>query len=86
MDKIMGKLKHNYNAFQELRTKFLHKQCVISSFLPSFNEFHHNFHIFKISGTTILEPLRRRKKVTTRGIFQKSFSKYKKTSPKLVYS
>ena len=51
MGKIMGKLKHNYNAFPELETKFFHKQCDLWSFLPSFNEFHHNFHIFKILGT-----------------------------------
>ena len=66
MGKIMGKLKHNYNAFPELQTKFFHKQCVIRSFPPSFNEFHHNFHIFKISGTKISGTMR--KKVTTRGI------------------
>ena len=67
MGKIMGKLKHTYNAFPDLQTKFSHKQCVIWSFPPSFNEFHHNFHILQISGT-ILEILRMRKKVTTRGI------------------
>ena len=26
MGKIMDKLKHNYNAFPELQTKFFHKQ------------------------------------------------------------
>ena len=26
---IMDKVKHTYNAFPELRTKFFHKQCVI---------------------------------------------------------
>ena len=52
MGKIMGKLKHNYNAFPELET-------VIWSFPPSFNEFHHNFHILK---GTILEQLTMRKK------------------------
>ena len=67
MGKIMGKLKHNYNAFPKLQTKFVHKQCIIWSFPPSFNEFHHNFHILKISDT-ILEQLTMRKKVTTRGI------------------
>ena len=67
MGKIMGKLKHNYNAFPELQTKFFQKQFVIWSFPPSFNEFHHNFHIFKILGT-IVEQLTMRKKVTTRGI------------------
>ena len=56
----MGKLKHNYNAFKELRTSFFHKQCVIWSFPPSFNEFHHNLHVFQISGT-ILEILNRNK-------------------------
>ena len=52
MGKIMGKLKHNYNAFPELQSKFFHTQCVISSFPPSFNEFHHKLHIFKILGTS----------------------------------
>ena len=56
----MGKLKHNYNAFKVLRTRFFHKQCVIWSFPPSFNEFHHNLHLFQISGT-ILEILNRNK-------------------------
>ena len=51
MGKIMGKLKHNYNAFPELQTKFFDKKCVIWSFPPSFNEFHHKLPIFKISGT-----------------------------------
>ena len=58
----MGKLKHNYNAFKELRTTFFNKQCVIWSFPPSFNEFHHNLHFFQISGT-ILEILTMRKKL-----------------------
>ena len=58
----MGKLKHNYNAFKELRTRFFHKQCVIWSFPPSVNEFHHNLHVFQISGT-ILEILTMRKKL-----------------------
>ena len=56
MGKIMGNLKHTYNAFPELQTKFFHTQCVIWSSPPSFTEFHHDFHIFKISGT-ILEKL-----------------------------
>ena len=60
---IMDKLKHNYNAFPELQTKFFHKQWVIWSFPPSFKEFHHSFHIFKISGTSNNE-----EKVTTSGI------------------
>ena len=51
MDKIMGKLKRNYNALKELRTKFFHKQCVIWSFPASFDEIHHKFHILQISGT-----------------------------------
>ena len=67
MAKIMGKLKHNYNAFPELRTKFFHKQCAIWSFSPSFNEFRHKLHTFGISGT-ILEKLTMRIKVTTTGI------------------
>ena len=56
----MDKLKHDYNAFPELQTKFFHKQCVIWSFLPSFKEFHHSFHI---SSTINSE-----EKVTTSGI------------------
>ena len=72
MGKIMGKLKHIFNAFPDLQTMFFHKQCIIWSFPPSFNEFHHNFHILQISGT-ILEQLKMRKKVTTRGIFHKAF-------------
>ena len=64
MGKIMAKLKHNYNAFQELQTKFFVKQCVIWSFLPSFNEFHHKLYILKTSGT-IVEQLAMKKKVTT---------------------
>ena len=60
----MGKLKHNYNAFPELQTKFFQKQCMIRSFLQSFNEFHHKLYILKISGT-IVEQLAMRKKVTT---------------------
>ena len=51
MGKMMGKLKHKYNALKELRTKFFHKQCVIWSFLPSFDEFHHKLQILKILGT-----------------------------------
>ena len=47
--KIVGKLKHNYNAFKELRTKIFRKQCVIWSFSPSLNEFHHKLNIFKNS-------------------------------------
>ena len=51
MGKIMGKLKHNYNALKELRTKFFHKQCVIWSSPQSFDEIHHKLHILQISGT-----------------------------------
>ena len=29
LGKIIAQLKHNYNAFPELRTRFFHKQCVI---------------------------------------------------------
>ena len=58
----MGKLKHNYNAFKELRTRFFHKQCVIWSFPASFNEFHQYLHVFQISGT-ILEILTMKKKL-----------------------
>ena len=62
MGKIMGNLKHTYNAFPELQTKFFHKQCVIWSFPASFTEFHHDFHIFQISGR-ILEKLTMMKKL-----------------------
>ena len=62
MGKIMAKLKHNYNALPEPRTSFFQKQCAIWSFPPSFNEFPHNLHIFKISDT-ILEILTMRKKL-----------------------
>ena len=65
----MAKLKHNYNSFPELQTKFFHKQCVIWSFLPSFNEFHHKLYILKISGTFV-QQLPMRKKVTTPVISQ----------------
>ena len=67
MGKIMSKLKHKSNLFPQLQTKFVHKQYIIWLFPPSFNEFHHNFNILKIS-CTILEHLRMRKKVTTGGI------------------
>ena len=56
MGKIMGNLKHTYNALPELQSKFFHTQCVIWSFPASFTEFHHDFHILQISGT-ILEKL-----------------------------
>ena len=62
MAKIMGNLKHTYNLFPELQTKFFHTQCVIWSSQPSFTEFHHDFHIFQISGT-ILEKLTMMKKL-----------------------
>ena len=53
MGKIMAKLKDNCNAFLELQTTFFHKQSVIWSFPPSFNEFQHKLPIFKISGTIL---------------------------------
>ena len=53
MGKMMGKLKHNYNSFKELRTNFFQKQYVIWSFPTSFNEFHHKLPILKISGTIL---------------------------------
>ena len=53
MGKIMAKLKHNYNEFPELQTTFFHKQCVIWSFPPSFNEFQHKLPILKILGTIL---------------------------------
>ena len=62
MGKIIGNLKHTYNAFPQLQTKFFHTQCVIWSFPASFTEFHHNFHILQISGT-ILEKLTMMKKL-----------------------
>ena len=55
MGKSMGKLKDTYNDFQEIQTKFFQKQCVIWSFLQSFNKFHDKLHIFKISGTILLK-------------------------------
>ena len=58
----MDKLKQYYNASPELQTKSFQKQCIIWSFPQSFSEFHHNLHIFQISGT-ILETLRMRKKL-----------------------
>ena len=62
MGKIMGNLKHTYNAFPELQTKFFHTQCVIWSYPKSFTELHHDFHIFQTSGT-ILEKLTMVKKL-----------------------
>ena len=50
MRKIMGKLKHTFNAIPDLQTKFFQKQCVIWSFLQSFDDFHQNLHILQISG------------------------------------
>ena len=83
MGKIMGKLKHNYNAFSELRTTFFPQQCVIWSFPPSFNEFRHKLRILKISGTIW--------RINNEESYNKRypplrFSKYIETSPKLVYS
>ena len=59
---MMGKLKHDYNAFRKVPSKFFHKKCVFWSFPQSFNEFRHKLHILKISGT-ILEQLTRSKKL-----------------------
>ena len=67
MGKITRKLKHTVNSFPDLQTKFLQKQYIIWSFLQSFNEFHQNFQLLKISGT-FQEQLTMSKKVTTRGI------------------
>ena len=39
----MGKLKHTFNAFQHLQTKFFLKQRVIW--------YHHNFHILQVCPT-----------------------------------
>ena len=86
MGKTMDKMKHGYNAFPELQTKFLHKQYVICSFPPSFNEFHHNFLICKISGTIILEPYKKEEKSYKKRYLPLSVSKYKETSPNLVCS
>ena len=72
MGKIMGNLKHTYNAFAELQTKFFHTQCVIWSSPASFTEFHHDFHIFKISGT-ILEKLTMVKKLQPQAFPTKLF-------------
>ena len=80
MGKIMGKLKHNYYAFPELQSKFFHKPCVIWTFPPNFNEFHHNFHIFITSGT-----INNEEKSYNKRYLPLIFSKYNKTSPKLVY-
>ena len=81
MGKIMGKLKHDYNAFPELQTKFFYKQCVIWSFPPSFKEFRHSFHIFKISSKSNNEGKSYKKKHILL-----SFFKYNKRNAKLVYS
>ena len=74
MGKITGKLKHTVNAFPDLQTKFLHKQYIIWSFLPSFNEFHQNFHLLRISGT-FQEQLTMRKSYNKRYL-PLSISKY----------
>ena len=54
MGKIITKMKHTYNAFPDLQTKFFHKQCVIWRFLQSFNEFPHKLHILEISGAILV--------------------------------
>ena len=78
---IMDKMKQSYNAFQELQTKFLHKQCVIWSCPPSFKQFHHNFHIFKILGTSNNE-----EQSYNKWYLPLTFSNDNETSPKLVFS
>ena len=62
MGKIMGKLKHNYNAFPELQTiSFFHKKCVIGDF----HQVSMNF--ITISAFLKMQvQLPTRKKVTTR--------------------
>ena len=72
MGKIIGNLKHTYNAFPQLQTKFFNAQCVIWSFPPSFTEFHHDFQIFQISGR-ILEKLTMMKKLQTQASPTKLF-------------
>ena len=74
MGKITGKLKHTLNEFPDLQTKFFHKKCVIWSFLPSFNQFHQNLNLLKISGT-FLDQLTMRKSYNKRCLLL-SISKY----------
>ena len=54
MGKIISKMKHTYNEFPDLQTKFFHKQCVIWRFLQSFNEIPHKVHILEISGAILV--------------------------------
>ena len=84
MGKIMGNLKHTYNAFPELQTKFFHKQCVIWSFPPSFTEFHHDFHIFQIRYNS--GKINNDEKVTTRGISHKAFPNITRQSKLSLFS
>ena len=44
MGKIIGKLKHNHNAFPQIQTKFFREQYKIWSFAPSFNKFQEILH------------------------------------------
>ena len=81
MGKIMGKLKHHYNAFPELQTKFFSKTCVIWSLSTKFKKFHHIFDIFKISGTS-----KHKEKTYNNWCLTLFFSNHNVTSPKLVYS
>ena len=82
MGKIMAKLKHNYNSFPELQTKFFHKQCVIWSFLPSFNEFHHKLYILK-NFRYICTTITNEEKSYNICYLPVTFPKYNKTSPKV---
>ena len=79
MGKIMDNVKHDYNAFLQLQTKFFHKQCVIWSFPPSLKEFHHvsTFSKFQVQ-------VRMKKNVTNKWYFPLSFSNHNETSPKSV--
>ena len=74
MGKIMCKLKHNYNAFQELQTNFFSqtmRHLVIST----------EFQFFKISGT-----INDDENSYIKRYLQIGFSKYNETSQKLFYS
>ena len=67
--------------FQNSKLSFFHKQCVIWSFPPSFNEFHQNFYIFKISGTYNSGAIDNEEKSYNQRYLPVSFSKYNETSP-----
>ena len=68
MGKIMGKLKHHYNAFPELQTKFFSKTCVIWSFPQSLK----NFITYSIFSKFQVQ-VNIRKKLTTTGVSHYSF-------------